>query len=84
MIIGSGAEQLDRRITKAMCSGSVRPNELAFLQSISHKLDRHRERAFISDKQASWLFTILTSVENEARFAARTNSRSARNPHPPP
>jgi hypothetical protein len=37
--------------------------ESGFLQNISRKIGIYRERAFLTDDQASWLYTILTNFE---------------------
>ena len=63
MLIGHGVNKLEQRITAALCSGSLRLKEAEFLQQISRKIGLYRERAFLTDDQASWLFTILTSFE---------------------
>jgi hypothetical protein len=76
MLIGPGVNQLEQRITNALCRGSLRLKEAEFLQQISRKIGFYRERAFLSDKQASWLFKILTSFEKE------TTSRSSRSRTP--
>ena len=63
MLIGPGVNQLEQRITDALCSGSLRLKESAFLQGISRKIGFCRERASLSDAQASWPFRILTRFE---------------------
>lgn len=63
MLIGLGVNQLEPRITEALCSGSLHLKESDFLQQISRKIGLYRGRAFLSDAQASWLFTILTNFE---------------------
>jgi hypothetical protein len=64
MLIGHGFNRLERRITDALCSGGLRLRESEFLQNVSCKIGLHRERTLLSDAQARWLFTILTSFEN--------------------
>ena len=76
MLIGHGVNQLEQRITAALCSGSLRLKEAEFLQQISRKIGLYRERASMSDAQASWLFTILTSFKKE------TASRSSKSRTP--
>jgi hypothetical protein len=66
MLIGHGFDRLEQRITNALCSGSLRLKEAEFLQNISRRIGLYRERTFLSDDQASWLFTILTSLERGA------------------
>lgn len=65
MHIGYGFDRLEQRITSALCSGSLRFKEAEFLQQISRKIGLYRERTLLSDAQARWLFTILTSFKNE-------------------
>jgi hypothetical protein len=72
MLIGHGVNQLEQRITEALCSGSLHLKESEFLQQISRKIGLYRERAVLTDSQASWLFTILTSFERG------TTSRSSK------
>ena len=72
MLTRSEVNKLEQRITNALCSGSLRLKEAEFLQQISRKIGLYRERAFLSDKQASWLYTILTNFEKE------TTSRSSK------
>src|SRR3989442_4699659 len=72
MLIGHGVNKLEQRITDALCSGSLRSRESDFLQSISRKIGFYRERASLTNSQASWLYTILTSFEQ------RTKSRSSK------
>ena len=67
MLIGPGVDQLERRITEALCSGSLRFKESGFLQDISRKVGFYRERASLSPAQASWLYTILTNFEQQAQ-----------------
>ena len=76
MLIGHGFNRLEQRITKALCSGRLGPKEAIFLHSISGKLEIYRERALLSDKQTSWLDTILT------RFEKETTSRSSKSRTP--
>ena len=64
MLIGSGFDRLEHRITNALCSGSLRLPELEFLQQVSRKIGLYRERTLLSNAQARWLFTILTSFEH--------------------
>ena len=70
MIIGDGSKRLEQRISTALYSGSLGSKESAFLQYMLRKIELYRDRAFVSDAQASWLFTILT------RFEQGTNDRS--------
>ena len=70
MHIGYGFDRLEQRITSALCSGSLRLKEAEFLQQISRKIGIFRERTSLSHRQAGWLFTILTSFENDAKNRA--------------
>ncbi len=67
MLIGQDFKRLEQRICNALCGGTLRGREAEFLQNISRKITLFGERALLSDKQASWLFTILTSVESKER-----------------
>jgi hypothetical protein len=87
MLIGHGVNQLEQRITEALCSGSLHLKESDFLQQISRRIGLYRERAFLSDAQASWLFTILTNFERgttSRSSKARTPAGSRRAAPPPP
>ena len=55
MLIGDDFDPVERRITKALCSGRLPLQEAKFLQDISRKIGLYRERAILSDAQASWL-----------------------------
>ena len=74
MIIGDGFKRLEQRVTAALCGGSLNSKEALFLQNILRKIELYRERAFVSSSQASWLFTIITKVEQRP-----TDSPNARN-----
>jgi hypothetical protein len=63
MIIGHGVNQLEQRITDALCSGSLRCKESGFLQAVSRNIGLYRELVFLTHSQANWLFTILTNFE---------------------
>lgn len=62
MLIGHDCRQLEQRVSDALCGGTLRVREADFLQSVSSKISRYGEHAFLSEKQASWLRTILASV----------------------
>lgn len=66
MIIGYGANQLGRRITTTINNGALTAKELSFLAAILHRIERYGDQAFITDAQASWLYTILTLDESGA------------------
>ena len=57
MLIGSGFDRLEHRITNALCSGSLRLPELEFLRQVSRKIGLYRERTLLSNAQARWLFS---------------------------
>jgi hypothetical protein len=86
MLIGPGVNQLEQRITDALCSGSLHLKELKFLQNISRKIELYRERAFLSASQASWLYTILTNFEQgtKGRSSKRRTPDVASRAAPPP
>jgi hypothetical protein len=88
MIIGDGAKRLEQRITTALYGGGrLSSRESGFLQSLLRKIELYRDRAFVSDGQASWLFTILTRLEQGATdrpYAHRRKSRSAPSLQPSP
>ncbi|EAQ37530.1 hypothetical protein NB311A_04444 [Nitrobacter sp. Nb-311A] len=70
MIVGDDFKRLGRRITGALCDGSLSLKEVSFLQNTLRKIELYQARAFISESQASWLFTIIT------RFEQRTADNS--------
>ena len=85
MLIGHGVNQLEQRITNALCSGSLRLKESEFLQQISRRIGLYRERAFLSDDQANWLFTILTSFERGTTSrSSKTRTPAGSNKAAPP
>ncbi|MEH2522024.1 phage I-like protein [Bradyrhizobium sp. AZCC 1610] len=67
ILVGQDFDQVEQRITDALCSGSLRLREAEFLQQISRKIGIYRERTLLSHRQAGWLFTILTSFEDGSR-----------------
>ena len=67
MIVGSDYQRLDKRITKALLSKHPTAREAMFLQSMSECFMTYRESARLTDRQASWLFTILTRIEAAAK-----------------
>ena len=86
MLIGHGFDRLEQRITNALCSQRLRLKEAEFLQQISRKIQLYRERAFLSDAQASWLYTIPTNFEQETKrrdSKSRTPAGSRRAAPPP-
>ena len=83
MIIGNGSKRLEQRITTALCDGRLSAKEAGFLQNILRKIELYRDGAFVSNNQASWLFTILTRSEqgttdsNNLRRRKSTNAPSS-------
>ena len=67
ILVGRGYNELEERITDALCSGGLRLRESEFLQQISRKIGIYRERTLLSHRQAGWLFAILTSFEDETK-----------------
>lgn len=63
MIIGNDFKRLEQRIITALYDARLSAKEAGFLQNLLRKIERYRDGAFISDNQASWLFTILTRSE---------------------
>lgn len=66
MMIGDGYKRLIKRMVIVLDSGSLKAKEAIFLQTILGKIETYRETAFVSDGQASWLYTILTTFEQGA------------------
>jgi hypothetical protein len=62
MLIGNFAKT-DKQITDALCSGALSRSEALFIQRISERIGRYRERAFVSPKEADFLDTILMRFE---------------------
>lgn len=86
MIIGNGFKKLEERITTALYDGRLSAKEARFLQNILRKIDLYRDGAFISDDQASWLFTILTRSEQgttDSTNLRRRKSTTATSPSSP-
>jgi hypothetical protein len=87
MIIGNGFKTLEKRVTTAIYDGRLTAKEAGFLQNVLRKIELYRDGAFVSDNQASWLFTILTRSEegktdsNNLRRRKWTNTPS---PHSSP
>ena len=86
MLIGPGFNRLEQRITKALCSRRLSPKEAIFLHSISGKIESYRERATLSDKQAGWLYTILTNFEQgtKGRSSKSRTPADSNGAAPPP
>lgn len=77
MIIGNGFKRLEQRVTTALYDGRLSSKEAGFLQNILHKIELYRDRAFVSDDQASWLFTILTNFERGTTANTKPRRRKA-------
>lgn len=82
MIIGHGANKLERRIITTINNSALTPKELSFLEAILHRIERYRDQAFISDAQASWLCAILTRDEQGASHSNLRPAKPSRSPHP--
>lgn len=81
MMIGDDVARLEQRLANAIYSGSLRLREAEFLQSMSQKITSHGHRAFITELQARWLFTILTNFEKDLKIPP--SSKSLRRPASP-
>ncbi|WP_426421785.1 hypothetical protein [Bradyrhizobium genosp. A] len=77
MIIGNGFKRLEQRVTTALYDGRLSSKEAGFLQNILRKIELYRDRAFVSDDQASWLFTILTNFERGKPASTRPRRRKS-------
>lgn len=77
MIIGNGFKRLEQRVTTALYDGRLSAKEAGFLQNILRKIELYRDRAFVSDDQASWLFTILTNFEKGTTASTRPRRRKS-------
>jgi hypothetical protein len=85
MIIGSGFKRLEKRITTALYGGRLGAKETGFLQNMLRKVELYRDEAFVSDSQASWLFTILTNLEQgDSTKLRHRKSTKAPPPHSSP
>lgn len=82
MIIGDGANKLERRITTTINNSALTAKELSFLEAILHRIERYRDQAFITDAQTSWLCTILTRDEQGASRSNVRPPKPNRSPHP--
>lgn len=82
MIIGDGANKLERRITTTINNSRLTAKELGFLEAILHRIERYRGQAFITDAQVSWLCTILTRNEQGASRSNVRPPKPSRSPHP--
>jgi hypothetical protein len=82
MLIGNSAKT-DKQISKALCSGELSKSESLFMQRISARIDRYRDRAHLSPNEAKFLNTVLTRLEQKGRpQPQRTNPK--RTPHVTP
>jgi hypothetical protein len=82
MLIGNYAKT-DKQVTKALCSGELSRSESLFMQRISERIDRYRDRAHLSPNEAKFLNTVLTRLEQkELPQSQRTNPK--RTPHAAP
>ena len=83
MIIGNGFKRLEQRITTALYDGRLSAKEAGFLQNILRRIELYRDGAFVSDNQASWLFTILTRSEQGTTDSNNLRRRKSTNAPPP-
>jgi hypothetical protein len=82
MLIGNSAKT-GKQITKALCSGELSRSESLFMQRISERIDRYRDRAHLTPNEAKFLHTVLTRLEQKGRAQPqRTNPK--RTPHVTP
>jgi hypothetical protein len=82
MLIGNHAKT-DKQITKALCSGELSRSESLFMQRISERIDRYRDRAHLSPNEAKFLNAILLRLEQKGLpQPQRTNPK--RTPHVTP
>ncbi|WP_404438311.1 hypothetical protein [Bradyrhizobium daqingense] len=87
MIIGNGFKKLEQRVTTALYGGRLSTKEAGFLQNILRRIELYRDRAFVSEHQLSWLFTILTNSERGTTASTRPCRRKpscATRLHSPP
>lgn len=87
MIIGNDFKRLEQRITTALYDGRFSAKEAGFLQNILRRIELYRDGAFVSDNQASWLFTILTRSEQgttDSNNPRRRKTTNAPSPHSSP
>lgn len=87
MIIGNDFKRLEKRVTTALYGRRLSAKETGFLQNILRKIELYRDEAFVSDSQASWLFTILTNFEQgttDSTNLRRRKSTNAPSPHSSP
>ncbi|MGY3388745.1 hypothetical protein ACVWW6_001336 [Bradyrhizobium sp. USDA 3311] len=82
MIIGYGANRLERRITTTINNSALTPKELSLLEAILHRIERYRDQAFISVAQARWLCAILTRDEQGTSRSNLRPPKPSRSPHP--
>lgn len=78
-MVGDGVKRLERRLATALCSGALQAKEAMFLQDILRRIELYHEKAYVSDAQAAWLFTILTRVEQGATDRDKARRRKPTN-----
>ena len=76
MIAGYNHRRLEERISSALLSGIPYEYEVLFLHKISERLLRRGRDAWLSDRQAQWLHTILDRCEASSRTSPKLRSPS--------
>jgi hypothetical protein len=74
MIMGHKHHRLEKRIESALLSRIPNPREAYFLHGMSERILHHGQNTRLSDRQAEWLFAILTRCE----------AKTSRTPTPAP
>lgn len=59
MIVGNEYRRLEKRLDNALLSGKANPRESIFLHKISTRIYEYGKNARLTDKQASYLISIL-------------------------
>ena len=63
MIVGHNHHRLEKRISAALLSGIPHPHGIKILYKMSERILHEGRDARLSDRQAEWLFAILTRCE---------------------
>lgn len=63
MIVGHNHHRLEKRIAMALLNGEPSVREAIFLQQMSRHILHRGKDAWLSDRQAAWLFAILNHSE---------------------
>jgi hypothetical protein len=75
MIVGHSHHRLEKRITAALLTGIPNDHEIPFLYEMSERLLRRGRDAWLSDRQAQWLFAILARCEETTPTAPPSRAR---------